>query len=118
MFQNEATPPETRVMQVVIPTEGETEVKVKMQAGKVVVFSWQTDQGKIYVDHHGHDPSFGPDFFVRFVEEQETAGGNGSLTAPFAGEHGWYWLNFNEFPVTVTLTVTGYFDFLIDYGIF
>ena len=118
VFQNEATPPETRVMQVVIPPEGETEVKVKMQAGKVVVFSWQTDQGKIYVDHHGHDPSFGPDFFVRYVEEQETAGGNGSLTAPFAGEHGWYWLNFNEFPVTVTLTVTGYFDFLIDYGIF
>ena len=55
---------------------------------------------------------------MRYVEEQETAGGNGSLTAPFAGEHGWYWLNFNEFPVTVTLTVTGYFDFLIDYGIF
>ena len=38
--------------------------------------------------------------------------------APFSGEHGWYWLNYNEFPVTVTLTVTGYFDDIIDYGIF
>ncbi len=118
VFQNETKAPETRTLQVVIPPEAETEVKVKMQAGKVVVFSWQTDMGLLYVDHHGHDPSFGPDFFVRYVEEQEIAGGSGSLTAPFAGEHGWYWLNFNEHPVTVTVTITGYFDEVIDYGIF
>ena len=118
VFQDEATPPETRSVQVVIPPEAETEVKVKLLAGKVVAFSWATDQGKVYVDYHGHDPSFGPDFFVRYKEEQESSGGNGTLTAPFSGEHGWYWLNFNEEPVTITLTVTGYFEDLIDYGIF
>ena len=35
----------------------------------------------------------------------------------FAGEHGWYWLNYNDFPVTITLTVTGFFDDIKDYGI-
>ena len=34
------------------------------------------------------------------------------------GEHGWYWLNHNEFPVVVALSVSGYFDDIIDYGIF
>ena len=118
VYQDEAMPPQTRTMQIVIPPNGETEVKAKMQAGKVIVFSWQTDQGDVYVDYHGHDPSFGPDFFVRYKEQQEGTGNSGSLTAPFAGEHGWFWLNYNEFPVTITLTVTGYFDEIIDYGIF
>ncbi len=105
-------------MQVVIPAEGETEVKVKMQTGKVIVFSWQTDRGDVYVDYHGHDPAISPDFWVRYNEQQEGANNSGSLTAPFAGEHGWFWLNYNEYPVTITLTVTGYFDDIIDYGIF
>jgi hypothetical protein len=116
VFQDQATPPETRTMTITMEPEAETEVKLKMQEGKVALFSWQVDQGTLYVDMHGHDPSFGPDFFVRYKEEDEGVGGNGSLTAPFSGEHGWYWLNYNEFPVTIKLTVTGYFDDVIDYG--
>jgi hypothetical protein len=118
VYQNEAVPPQTRTLEVVIPAEGETEVKVKMQTGKVIVFSWQADRGDVYVDYHGHDPAISPDFWVRYNEQQEGAGNSGSLTAPFAGEHGWFWLNYNEYPVTITLTVTGYFDDIIDYGIF
>jgi hypothetical protein len=119
VFQDEAAPPQTRTLSVAIPLDGETEVKLKMQEGKVMLFSWQVDQGIVYSDMHGHDPSFGPDFFVRYKEDNEGAsGGNGSLTAPFSGEHGWYWLNLNDHPVTITLTVTGYFDDVIDYGQF
>jgi hypothetical protein len=116
VFQDQAMPPKTRTMTIKMQPNGETEVKLKLQEGKVALFSWQVDQGTLYVDMHGHDPSFGPDFFVRYKEEDGGTGGNGSLTAPFAGEHGWYWLNYNEFPVTITLTVTGYFDDIIDYG--
>ncbi|MGV3590262.1 MAG: hypothetical protein ACO1PZ_01155, partial [Gammaproteobacteria bacterium] len=73
----------------------------------------------VYVDFHGHDPSFGPDFFVRYQEIQEGATEtHGSLTAPFTGEHGWYWLNYNEEPVVIVLTVSGFYDEIIDYGIF
>ena len=66
----------------------------------------------------GHDPAAGDDFFVRYEEQQAGTKGNGSLVAPFEGEHGWYWLNINEVPVTITLTVTGFFDDIVDYGIF
>ncbi|MDG2175771.1 MAG: hypothetical protein P8M72_06540 [Gammaproteobacteria bacterium] len=118
VFQNQETPPETRTMEVMIPTERETEIKLVMQEGKAAVYSWSVDTGDVYVDFHGHDASFGPDFFVRYKEQQEGSNGSGSLTAPFSGEHGWYWLNYNEFDVVITLTVTGYFDDVIDYGLF
>jgi hypothetical protein len=39
------------------------------------------------------------------------------LVAPFDGEHGWYWLNLSEQPVTIKLTVNGFHEKIIDYGI-
>ena len=39
------------------------------------------------------------------------------VVAPFSGEHGWYWLNISEKPVTIKLTVTGYYDKMVDYGV-
>ena len=118
VFQDQEQAFTTQTLEVVIPPESETEIKLYMEEGKVAVYTWQVDQGDIYVDFHGHDASFGPDFFVRYKEQQEGSGNSGSLTAPFTGEHGWYWLNYNEYEVTVTLTVSGYFDDVIDYGIF
>lgn len=118
VFQDQDAAPTTRTLTVELPAEAETEVKLVLQEGKMALFSWAVDQGTVYVDFHGHDAAFGPDFFVRYKEEDEGTTGHGSLTAPFSGEHGWYWLNYNEFPVTITLTLTGYFDDVIDYGLF
>lgn len=116
--QQEAGPPQTRTMSVTIPAEQETEIKTVLRSGKVILYSWAVDRGDIYSDFHGHDPEVSADFWVRYQEHQQGTGGDGSLVAPFGGEHGWYWLNYNEFPVTVTLTVTGYYDDIVDYGIF
>lgn len=118
VHQDEPQAPHTETFQIEIPAEGETEVKMVLRTSKVAMYTWQVDSGTIYSDFHGHTPEAGQDFFVRYIEHQETAGGNGSLAAPFDGEHGWYWLNYNDFPVTVTLTLTGYYDDVIDYGIF
>ena len=111
-------PPKTRTMAIMIPAESETEIKMVLSEGKMILYSWSVDRGDIYSDFHGHDPAVSAEFFVRYREHQEGSGGSGSLVAPFDGEHGWYWLNYNEYPVTVTLTFTGYFDDVIDYGIF
>lgn len=119
VFQDEPQPVRMQTLRVEIPAGGETEVKVKLQEGKVFVYDWNVEAGDVYVDFHGHDPSFGPDFFVRYQEIQEGATEtHGSLTAPFTGEHGWYWLNYNEEPVVIVLTVSGFYDEIIDYGIF
>ena len=118
VHQDETQPPQSRTMQVPIGAGEETEIKTVLGEGKVILYSWNVDRGDIYADFHGHAPEFGSDFFVRYEEHQEGSGNDGSLVAPFAGEHGWYWLNYNEFPVVVTLTVDGYFEDIIDYGIF
>lgn len=117
IHQIEDAPPRFETRVISIDPEGETEIKTVLRQSKVLVYSWQTDQGAIYSDFHGHDPEAGDEFWVRYLEDQEgSSGHSGSLVAPFNGEHGWYWLNYNEFPVTVTLTITGYYDDVIDYS--
>jgi len=115
--QDEPGPPVTRTIEVQLDPEGETEVKTVLREGKMIVFNWAVDRGILYSDFHGHNPEFGRDFWVRYKEDQRGAeSGSGTLVAPFEGEHGWYWVNINDHPVTVTLTVTGYFDDMKDYS--
>ena len=98
----------------------QTEIKTVLDEGKVIIYNWQVvDDKKVYFDFHGHEESFGPDFFVRYKERQEgLSKSSGSLTAPFYGEHGWLFFNINEEPISITLNVTGYYNEIIDYGIF
>ncbi len=118
IHQDQAAAAKTETRTIVVPAEQETEVKLVLDQSKVVVYSWSVDRGTIYADFHGHDPAAGDEFWVRYKEHQEGSGHHGSLVAPFDGEHGWYWLNYNEFPVTITLTVTGFYEDIVDYGIF
>jgi hypothetical protein len=117
IHQLHTSAPRTDTIVVKIEAEGETEVKTVLPQSQVILYTWTTDQGAIYSDFHGHDPALGNDFWVRYLEDEEgSSGHSGSLVAPFSGEHGWYWLNYNEFPVTVTLTVTGFHEDIIDYS--
>lgn len=120
VFQDQAEPPQTISMTVELGAFEQTEIKTVLDEGKVIVYSWEVADGKkVYFDFHGHEESFGPDFFVRYKEDQEGLNkSSGSLTAPFYGEHGWLFLNINEEPVSITLNITGYYNEIIDYGIF
>ena len=117
VHQDQAQPPRTDTMKIYLAPDEKTEVKAQLDKGKMIVYSWSVDGGnKVYVDFHGHDPSLGERFWVRYEEADGITGRNGSLVAPFKGQHGWYWLNVSEKSVTITLNVTGYQDKLIDYG--
>jgi hypothetical protein len=94
-----------------------TEFKAVMDAAQVIVYTWQAEGGQVYVDFHGHEPDAG-NAFVRYEEQQSGTHGHGSLVAPFAGEHGWMWLNVSEQPVTITLQFSGYHRGVKDYGLF
>lgn len=118
IHQAEDRPIQTRTVTVTLPVDGETEIKAIMRESKVILYSWQTDGAPVYTDFHGHDPAVGGEFFVRYREDQDgVASSTGSLVAPFDGEHGWYWLNIDTKPVTINLTLTGFFDDIKDYGI-
>ena len=119
VHQSEDRPIQTRTLTLTLEAGQETEVKTVLRTSKVILYTWKAEGGPVYCDLHGHDPAAGSEFFVRYREDQEGATEvTGSLVAPFDGEHGWYWLNIHDGPVTITLTVTGFFDDIVDYGIF
>jgi hypothetical protein len=119
VHQAEDRPIETRTITLTLEPDQETEIKTVLRESKVIMYTWKTDGGLVYCDMHGHDPAADQEFFVRYREDQEGATeATGSLVAPFDGEHGWYWLNIHDQTVTITLTVTGFFDDIVDYGIF
>lgn len=91
----------------------QVEYKAVMQQGDAIVYSWTVNSDTVYTDFHA-DPGEGaagyPEgYFIRY-RESETQQDSGSLVAPFAGNHGWYWLNIEEQPITITLRVSGYYE--------
>lgn len=108
--------PRTENVSVTLEPGQQTEIKALLDAAQVIVYSWQAEGGEVYTDFHGHEPSAG-DAFVRYEEQQSGHEGHGSLVAPFTGEHGWYWLNISETPVTIKLSFTGYHSEVKNYGL-
>jgi hypothetical protein len=115
VVQLKTTDAPTKTLTVRLEPEQETEIKAALDAAQVILYSWRAD-GEVYVDFHGHEPGAGREF-VRYEEQQSGHEGRGSLVAPFTGEHGWFWLNISDKPVTITLTLSGYYKDIIDYGI-
>ncbi len=93
----------------------QVEVKAVMNQGDAIVYSWKLVEGEtVYSDFHAdpHDVDNYPEmYFIRYHESEEAAE-SGSLVAPFTGNHGWYWLNIEENPVTIELEVRGYYESL------
>jgi len=84
------------------------ETKLDMAEGAVAEYAWTAEGGRINFDLHGH----GGGESVTYEKGRGETGDEGSFTAPFAGEHGWFWRNRDDAAVTVTLQVRG------EYGAF
>jgi hypothetical protein len=89
----------------------EVEFKARMNEGDTLLYSWTVDL-PLYVDLHGEPNNYPEAEAVRYEEADGVTAGHGRITAPFAGLHGWYWLNTNDIEVTVTLQVSGFYDSL------
>lgn len=117
VFQGKSMPPRSQSKTIQLQPGQATEIKAVLDAGQVLLYAWQAASGEVYTDFHGHEPDAGDDAWVRYEEQQSGERGNGSLVAPFSGEHGWYWLNISEQPIDIVLNVSGYYADLIDYGV-
>jgi hypothetical protein len=97
----------------------QVEYKALMQQGDTIIYSWSVNQGIVYTDFHadpGKDASLYPDdYFIRY-RESETASSSGSIVAPFSGNHGWYWLNIEEHPIEISLSVAGFYSEIKELG--
>ena len=97
----------------------QVEYKALMQRGDMILYSWSVEQGIVYTDFHA-DPtenkdSYPDDYFIRY-RESETSNSSGSMVASFTGNHGWYWLNIEEFPIKITLEVAGFYSEIKELG--
>lgn len=95
-----------------LDVDEQVEYKVRMNQGDAFVYSWHLNKGIIYTDFHAdtnENDQYPEHYWIRYAED-EIDGAAGSLVAPFDGNHGWYWLNIENEPVTITLEVRGFYD--------
>jgi hypothetical protein len=57
------------------------------------------------------EPDGAPRGYAQSYEKKDgMTGAAGTLTAPFSGIHGWYWLNTTDKDQTVTLSTAGFYN--------
>lgn len=112
------SPAEHRTDTVDIPVKangGEIEYMLAMKKGDSVVYSWRAvdiaDATKLTSEFHGHtEPPANTPGTLIFYRKATGASENGTMTAAFDGNHGWYLKNDTNRPVTVRLTVAGFYQ--------
>ena len=100
----EAATPEWRdeVSYTLNPGEG-IEVKLAMEAGQTARYAWTANGSVVNFDLHGD----GGGQKISYEQGRAVPDQAGELTAAFTGNHGWFWRNRSEAPVTVTLRTSG-----------
>jgi hypothetical protein len=91
------------VSYALLPGEG-IEVKLVMQQGETASFEWTANGGAVNFETHGDD---GGTNRITYEEGRAIPEQAGTLTAAFAGNHGWFWRNRTDAPVTLTLRTGG-----------
>lgn len=100
----EAIAPQWRdeVSYTLAPGDG-IEVKLAMEEGQTARFSWTANGSVVNYDTHGE----GSGQQISYEQGRATPEQKGELTAAFTGNHGWFWRNRTDTPVTVTLWTAG-----------
>lgn len=103
------TPFTSDEMTITLASGEGAEIKAAMRPGERMVFSW-TATGGVDVDMHGEATGGAEGQATSYLKGEGQKSGYGALTATFAGNHGWFWQNLNDDPVTVTVKVSGYYE--------
>ncbi|TNE93574.1 hypothetical protein [Thioclava sp. L04-15] len=85
------------------------EAKLKMTEGAQAEFDWTASGGVLNHDMHGD----GSGKEISYEQGRGVPGQAGVLTAAFTGNHGWFWRNRTDAPVTMTLHVRGEYERLL-----
>jgi len=87
---------------VLEPGQG-IEIKLVMEEGAVAPFEWNVEGGAVNFDLHGD----GSGNEISYEKGRSVPEASGELTAAFTGNHGWFWRNRGDAPVSVKLRVAG-----------
>lgn len=97
---------EARELQVTLAPNQGKELKLVMTQGSRTSYRWTTNRGVVNYDIHGDNAGAGRSYFG-YGKGTGVASDEGTLTAEFDGNHGWFWRNRTPDSVTITLTVQG-----------
>jgi hypothetical protein len=86
-----------------------TEIKATMEEGATLTYAWVAAGGRINFDLHAH----GGGQSIDYDRGRGAISGEGSIEAPFPGEHGWFWRNRDDSDVTVTLQLRGVYSDIV-----
>jgi hypothetical protein len=84
------------------------EYKYHLEQGATMLYAWAASGPLIHDLHGERTGTDGP--AEESFDKQDRRQANGSLVAPFAGIHGWYWENPGGEPITVRLTTSGFYS--------
>ena len=102
------TPFRSDEMSITLAAGEGAEIKAQMAAGERLVYSWTASGNGVDVDMHGEAADkTGGDRSYQTGEFQTS--GHGAFEAPMTGNHGWFWQNLNDDPVTVTVKTAGFY---------
>ena len=96
-------------IEIMVPALSGVEYKFTMQQHKKLSYEWSTNGSALYFDLHGEPEGDTTGYFESYAIAT-LKGMEGSFTTPFSGDHGWYWKNTSNTPITVQLTVKGEFE--------
>jgi hypothetical protein len=85
------------------------EYKYRLDKGQSLLYSWHATAA-VNLEFHA-EPDGAPKGYAETYEKRNgVERASGTLMAPFAGIHGWYWENPTDREVTVTLTSAGFYN--------
>lgn len=99
------SPSQTDEKTITLIPDAWTEIKLEMEEGASVNYSWFTDEGRVNYDIHGDSKPL--DISYHGYGKGSKQRDEGTLTAKFTGNHGWFWRNRTDKSVTITLRTNG-----------
>jgi hypothetical protein len=103
------------VFEITLQPYDYVEYKYHLEQGATMLYSWKAS-APLMQDFHGERATRGSDGEPEeeSFDKQDRRQASGSLVAPFAGIHGWYWENPSGTPITIRLTSAGFFGSAIE----
>ncbi len=83
--------PRTETVTVTLKPGKGAEVQAELDSGQGLVFHWSAS-ADVAVDLHGERPDAQSEYTSYDIQAGQREGA-GTLVAPFAGTHGWFWKN-------------------------
>ena len=91
--------------EITLDPDKSTEIKVTMNEAGKVNYSWDANGSEVFFDVHGDSKSLKINYHKYYKGTADKK--DGTLEAAFNGNHGWYFKNRNQVPVTFVLKIDG-----------